>query len=395
MPTESDLLRPARGTRPANRRQLIIDAATELFCARGYGEVGMGDVADAVGIGPSALYRHFRGKQDLLATVIDAQVTRYVDVVTACAADAARDLPAELAATVLEHRGVGVLWRREARNLAAADAKRSMNTARQVADLTATVVQTRRPDLDPAGAELLAWCALAVANSASLHTATLPEPGMTTLLAELIATVIATPLPPAGEATPSAEAGGGIAVQSRREAIVTEAVKLFAAKGFSAVSMEDLGAAIGITGQSVYNHFPSKPEILAAAITRGEEGLRVDLHRVFARARTPGDGLAGLLAKYREFVFDNPELMQILVSELVYLPESELHRARAAQHTYIAEWVHLLRTLRPEVDVATARIRVQAVQLMTSDIAAAPHLRRYPGIDAALSQIGARLLAGD
>ncbi len=62
--------RPARGTRPANRRQLIIAAAADLFSRRGYAGVGMGDVAEAVAIGPSALYRHFRGKQDLLAAVV-------------------------------------------------------------------------------------------------------------------------------------------------------------------------------------------------------------------------------------------------------------------------------------------------------------------------------------
>lgn len=62
---------PARGTRPANRRQLIVRAAEDLFYRKGYAKVGMGEVAEAVAIGPSALYRHFRGKQDLLVTVID------------------------------------------------------------------------------------------------------------------------------------------------------------------------------------------------------------------------------------------------------------------------------------------------------------------------------------
>ena len=71
-PAHQSVVQPARGTRPSNRRQLIIDAATDLFCRRGYANVAMGDVAEAVAIGPSALYRHFRGKQDLLATVVGA-----------------------------------------------------------------------------------------------------------------------------------------------------------------------------------------------------------------------------------------------------------------------------------------------------------------------------------
>jgi AcrR family transcriptional regulator len=85
-PAERPVVRPARGTRPVNRRQLIIGAATDLFSSKGYAGVGMGEVAEAVAIGPSALYRHFRGKQELLATVVtealntlDAAITKAED----------------------------------------------------------------------------------------------------------------------------------------------------------------------------------------------------------------------------------------------------------------------------------------------------------------------------
>ena len=82
-PVQKAVVRPARGTRPPNRRQLIIDAATDLFCRKGYANVAMGDVAEAVAIGPSALYRHFRGKQDLLATVVGAALDTLDDAFTA------------------------------------------------------------------------------------------------------------------------------------------------------------------------------------------------------------------------------------------------------------------------------------------------------------------------
>ena len=62
---------PPRGTRPRNRRRLIVAAAAELFASRGYAQVSMADVADAVAVRPSALYRHFRGKDDLLVRQIE------------------------------------------------------------------------------------------------------------------------------------------------------------------------------------------------------------------------------------------------------------------------------------------------------------------------------------
>ena len=56
---------------------------------------------------------------------------------------------------------------------------------------------------------------------------------------------------------------------SRRESILTEATKLIATHGYPGVSTEDIGASVGISGPSVYNHFPAKSDILAAAMLRG------------------------------------------------------------------------------------------------------------------------------
>ncbi len=75
--------RPARGTRPANRRRLILDAATDLFSRNGYVGVTVGDVANAVSIGPSALYRHFHSKQNLLAAAVGEALDPLNDTLTA------------------------------------------------------------------------------------------------------------------------------------------------------------------------------------------------------------------------------------------------------------------------------------------------------------------------
>lgn len=53
------------------RREQISAAALELFGTRAVSEVGMGDVARRVGLVPSAIYRHFRGKDEVLDAVLD------------------------------------------------------------------------------------------------------------------------------------------------------------------------------------------------------------------------------------------------------------------------------------------------------------------------------------
>jgi AcrR family transcriptional regulator len=392
-PAERSVGRPARGTRPANRRQLIIAAAADLFSRKGYAAVGMGDVAEAVAIGPSALYRHFRGKRDVLAAVVGDALNTLDDAINLAENEQSSDVAATLAVVVLRHRGAGVLWQREARQLSAGDRAKFGAAVEKIAARFAALIRARRPGLAAVEADVLAWSGLAVATSVSLHSLVLPEPEFTTLLGGLITTVVDAPirLPPSPPTqSPKTRT---LRTQSRREAILTGATKLFAAKGFAGVSTEDIGGSVGISGPSVYNHFAAKSDILVAAMLRGDEWLRMDMHRAFAAASDPRDGLNRLLGSYCAFVLDNPHLIQVLVSEAEHLPEPERHRTRAAQYAYIAEWVSLLREVHPQWDAVAARIRVQAVQTMMNDIALIRSLRNHAGIDAVLVTIGTELLA--
>jgi AcrR family transcriptional regulator len=48
------------------RRQQILSTAADLFAARGFHGVSMGDIGAAVGVTGPALYKHFAGKEDIL-----------------------------------------------------------------------------------------------------------------------------------------------------------------------------------------------------------------------------------------------------------------------------------------------------------------------------------------
>ncbi|MGW4368215.1 TetR/AcrR family transcriptional regulator [Nocardia takedensis] len=379
---------PARGTRPANRRELIVRAAADLFYRRGYATVGMGEVAEAVAIGPSALYRHFRGKQDLLVTVVGEAIEATRRVLAEAGPD---DIARRLAALTLEHRRVGVLWQREARHLDPAPLADLRAATKGIGARLGELIGHRRPDLGADETALLAWCALATANSVSFHSLVLPEPGFTVSLAELVAEVIDAPiaLPAPADGPPAPPA---LVTRSRREAILAESTRLFARRGFTGVSMDDIGAGVGMAGPSLYNHFAAKTDILAAVMYRGDEWLWMDLNRVYAHAADPRDGLRRLIDSYIRFVLENPDLIQLLVSETAHLPEPDRVRARSTQHSYIAEWVHLAVLVHPEWDEVRARVRVQAAQTTFNDIALVPHLRGRRGVDAALKVIGERLL---
>ncbi len=56
------------------RRQLILDVATEVFAAHGYG-APLDSIAARAGVGQGTLYRNFADRDDLLAALIDRDLS--------------------------------------------------------------------------------------------------------------------------------------------------------------------------------------------------------------------------------------------------------------------------------------------------------------------------------
>ena len=73
--------------------------------------------------------------------------------------------------------------------------------------------------------------------------------------------------------------------RSRRDEILEIAVGLFAARGYHGVSMDDIGAAAGVTGPALYHHFAGKEAMLAAALIPVSEGLLAGGRARVGRAR--------------------------------------------------------------------------------------------------------------
>ena len=60
---------------------------------------------------------------------------------------------------------------------------------------------------------------------------------------------------------------------SRRDQILTAAAELFARHGFHGVGIDDIGAAVGISGPALYRHFRSKDAMLGEMLTSISERL--------------------------------------------------------------------------------------------------------------------------
>jgi AcrR family transcriptional regulator len=71
----------------------------------------------------------------------------------------------------------------------------------------------------------------------------------------------------------------------KRERILQEAVALFYARGFTATTLDDIAAALGVTKPFIYTHFRSKTDLLAALCT---PTIEQSLAAVADAAKGPG-----------------------------------------------------------------------------------------------------------
>src|SRR6478609_1764188 len=57
-------------SRPTSRREQILETAAELFARRGFHGVSVAELGAACGVSGPALYKHFSGKDEVLAEML-------------------------------------------------------------------------------------------------------------------------------------------------------------------------------------------------------------------------------------------------------------------------------------------------------------------------------------
>ena len=112
---------------------------------------------------------------------------------------------------------------------------------------------------------------------------------------------------------------------SRREQILRAAAQLFAERGSRAVGVDDVGAAVGVTGPAIYRHFASKDAMLAEMLLRISERLLAGGAEVIAAAGdSPTAQLRALVDFQVDFALDNPALITVQDRDLGALSDRDL-----------------------------------------------------------------------
>jgi AcrR family transcriptional regulator len=136
---------------------------------------------------------------------------------------------------------------------------------------------------------------------------------------------------------------------------------LFASRSYYAVTVDDIGEALGLSGPALYRHFPSKEALLVAVFDQVIEQQSERLHEALAEAGDPRAALESMVGSHVEFAVEQRENMAVWRQEFHHLPEADSWRLRRAQRLYVEEWVHIVHELRPELNDASVRALVHGV----------------------------------
>jgi AcrR family transcriptional regulator len=165
---------------------------------------------------------------------------------------------------------------------------------------------------------------------------------------------------------------------TRREQILKEAARLFAERGFHGVGVDEIGAAVGISGPGLYRHFAGKDAMLAELLVGISGQLLTGAKQRLKEAggvdgAAPETILDSLIEGHIDFALDDRPLITLHDRELDRLRESDRKLVRQLQRQYVELWVEVLRKVYPVLAEPAARSAVHSVFGLLNST---PHLGR-------------------
>ncbi|MET0296235.1 MAG: TetR/AcrR family transcriptional regulator [Microbacterium sp.] len=152
----------------------------------------------------------------------------------------------------------------------------------------------------------------------------------------------------------------GRAKADRQAALLHEAARLFAERGYSGVSLEEIGAAVGVSGPAVYRHFANKQALLGTILVTVSERLLAGGGAVVAAQDAASDRLRALVRFHVDFALADSDVIRVQDRDLASLSEEDRHTVRRLQRSYVELWIGVLADLHPQRGEGELRVRAHA-----------------------------------
>lgn len=168
----------------------ILSAATTLFFNKGYASVSVDEIGEQAGTTGPAIYRHFRGKSEILAALFDQAIDEVLSATGSSGLTAHAELEYRVRAHalfVLKHYKLASVWIREGMHLAEDDRRRLHRRENAYISQWASCIRATYPSLDPSTAQTAALTAIGTLNCISnWPVKSVRNPGAADFLAEFV-----------------------------------------------------------------------------------------------------------------------------------------------------------------------------------------------------------------
>ena len=114
--------------------------------------------------------------------------------------------------------------------------------------------------------------------------------------------------PPPGTSTPTRR----LPADQRRQQLLDVALRLFAARGFSATTMDDIAEAAGVTKPLLYQHFTSKRALYLELADAVAQTMLEAIGKAVAEAEGPRQQVEGGFAAYFDLVVTHADAFRLL-----------------------------------------------------------------------------------
>jgi AcrR family transcriptional regulator len=161
----------------------------------------------------------------------------------------------------------------------------------------------------------------------------------------------------------------------RMEQTLGAAHTLFAERGYAAVTMDEIAAAVGVTKPLLYNYFGNKEQLYIACMEKAGDALTATIGDAVSATTSPGEALGAGVRAFFAFLDSDRAAWAVLFDET--LPQSgEVAERVTAYRSLIVELVSasMMRQLPKRARDAT---RVEVEALSAALLGAAEALARW------------------
>ena len=135
----------------------------------------------------------------------------------------------------------------------------------------------------------------------------------------------------------------------QRTLILARAAELFAQRGYTAASMNDVAGACAVSKATLYHYVRDKHALLAQIAAEHVARLEALVRAVKAERLAPAEELDALIRRFTAAYADAQHEHRVLTEDMKFLHEAERAAVQAGQRRVVAAFAAAIARLRPEL----------------------------------------------